>query len=376
MDGTNASGQDGRALGFVEDFLREQERTLALGSAAQLEAEAMKYEPERPATLCQELISFPSPLEPSATSYQGFAGGHRKHSPGLSVFSPAWVNTMQEAMALLIGVSNFLARLFEQLAPIARFLSSPKVQEFAKGMMAFAALMEEHEGDQRTVILAIASYKVGHRADTRRLDSLLRTKLEEDISRHGGDGGEMPLSYFWQLLNHYEARALRAAQITCTDDEAGEIRSQMRSFPSLDAAIASLAGAGETKEQARLREIKSAAYVEQTAGLNGKEKVNRVSGRIRREGPERPDEPGLVTSSDPNHLTRHSDVLELAAFAERQHLAAMACKAGLSTQEWESLRCAAVLGNQDAAAMLGRTPGQVAQEKHRALKKLRAVASA
>jgi len=66
---------------------------------------------------------------------------------------------------------------------------------------------------------------------------------------------------------------------------------------------------------------------------------------------------------------------ELATFFDNEELRSLIKKAGLSAQELEVFRLSAELKNKEIAEKLGRSQNQVAQEKFRAMQKLRRVAS-
>jgi DNA-binding CsgD family transcriptional regulator len=69
-----------------------------------------------------------------------------------------------------------------------------------------------------------------------------------------------------------------------------------------------------------------------------------------------------------------SEEQELAAFFDQEYLRSLLKKAGLSAQELEVFRLCADLTNKEIAARLDRPQNQVAQEKFRAMQKLRQAA--
>jgi|SRR5215218_4852035 len=69
-----------------------------------------------------------------------------------------------------------------------------------------------------------------------------------------------------------------------------------------------------------------------------------------------------------------SEEHELAAFFDQEYLRSLLKKAGLSAQELEVFRLSADLTNKEIAARLDRPQNQVAQEKFRAMKKVRQAA--
>ena len=69
-----------------------------------------------------------------------------------------------------------------------------------------------------------------------------------------------------------------------------------------------------------------------------------------------------------------SEEQELAAFFDQEYLRSLLKKAGLSAQEFEVFRLSADLTNKEIAARLDRPQNQVAQEKFRAMQKLRQAA--
>ena len=86
---------------------------------------------------------------------------------------------------------------------------------------------------------------------------------------------------------------------------------------SVDLALEALSERGQSREQVLREMIPGVAYVEQdnpSPGSNS-ELPGRVANQIRREGLERPDDPGKVFAPVPEGLLEHADELELATFA-------------------------------------------------------------
>ena len=86
---------------------------------------------------------------------------------------------------------------------------------------------------------------------------------------------------------------------------------------SVDLALEALSERGQSREQVLREMIPGVAYVEQANPWPGsKSKLpGRIANQIRREGLERPDDPGKVFAPGPEHLLEHADELELATFA-------------------------------------------------------------
>ena len=204
-------------------------------------------------------------------------------------------------------------------------------------------------------------------------DSLLTVKIRERASKEG----KLPLSTLLGLLDHHKARLHRPSRSE-VEAEASEIRRGIKvGYASIRESIDRLAGQNQDRERVLHDEIPGAAYVERASLVDGQKLPGKVADRLRKEALERPDNPSTVSTPGHEYLSQLVDEVAdehtfLLAFAERERLAKAACDAKLSQQELESWFCANRYGNKEAAELLGRSANQVAQEKARANKKLRA----
>jgi hypothetical protein len=116
------------------------------------------------------------------------------------------------------------------------------------------------------------------------------------------------------------------------------------------------------------------AFVEDQHGDVPLRKVGgKVTDAIRHEAFESVGDPYRTAVYDPSWWERQGEDDGLLAFMQRERLAREVHDAGLSEQEMESWMFSIILeSNEDAADLLGRSPGQVAVEKSRAKEKLQA----
>jgi hypothetical protein len=196
---------------------------------------------------------------------------------------------------------------------------------------------------------------------------------------------EFPKARRWPLLGLRDAlrshrkRWRKAAEAERVPERNAAVRKGIKRFESVDLALDRLAfkaqrhtAEGQTHEDVLEEMIPGIAYVERAELQSDDQVASKVANQIRREGLERPDDPGKVFAPGPDGLTKHTDELELFAFAQRELLAHKVHEAGLSRQEAESWMYSILLGSdKKAAAVLGRPANQVAQEKLRAKRKLR-----
>ena len=187
------------------------------------------------------------------------------------------------------------------------------------------------------------------------------------------DIGELDLWEVWEHVEHHRAQLQSRNSGKDTLEEVPSIRLGIKKYGSVDLALDALAVQGQKCEQVLREMIPGVAYVEQrNLPPDSKDKLpGRVASQIRREGPEQPHDRGKVFSADLEVLAGFADEVELAIFELREELAQKVNEANLTTQEAESWVAAVVLGNEEAATVLGRSENQVAQEKHRANKKFR-----
>ncbi len=264
--------------------------------------------------------------------------------------------------------------------PLAKTVVSGIVQPIIESLFRVVLPRE-----MRAISEMIIAYREGD-------DALLRALVEEHVGRRPDaffivalkgnftHADKMLIDDFLSLLaRHRErlkhrgglARSRRRAQDRLRTEEIQEIRSGVKKFPSVDLALKALAAEGQSRDEVLEDMIPGVAYVELTELPPGGNLAGRVASQIRREGIERPDEPGMVYSPGPERLLGHADELELAAFAIRELLARMAEDAGVSEQEWESFVLGTVFDNQIAARIAWRPTNQITQEKFRASNKLR-----
>jgi hypothetical protein len=276
------------------------------------------------------------------------------------------------------AVLNALSSMGEQIASaaqaVSRFLEPllnppPEVAEgvidFVRAMKVFNDAMKAYGGDPEEAIFWVLA--LGHLE--RKPDSFLSTKLKDVLRRDDFD--EMPLSDFWALLNRHKGRLTRDSELESVQRQTAAIRRGIKKYPSVDLALNALATEEQTCDEVLEDMIPGVAYVERSKSPPPAKLPGKVANQIRREGLERPDDPGKVFAPGPEGLLEHADELELATFAVCEQLAHMAEKAGVSEQEWESFVFGTVFGNQEAAEILDRPAKQVGVEKFRASNKLR-----
>jgi hypothetical protein len=202
-------------------------------------------------------------------------------------------------------------------------------------------------------------------------DSLMMVRLKTNDL---GWGGELPLLYLFETLKHHRDRLVRKGEAARIERLAREVRRGIKRYGSVNVALDALRVRGQTREGVLEEVIPGMAYLEREELPPGANLAGRVARQIRREGIEQPHDPGKVFPTDPEHLLIVADELGLAAFGDRELLAREVHKAGLSEQEIESFVFGVLLGNEQAGTVLRRSANQVAQEKFRAITKLRPTA--
>jgi len=192
------------------------------------------------------------------------------------------------------------------------------------------------------------------------------------LALKGKGVGDLSPAEIWEFLDYHEERPGKAVEDQDTQTLVSRIRRGIKLYGSLERALDSLGVKGEDRETTLRKHIPGIAYQVQRESLSDEELAGAVANQIRREGPQQPHDPGKVSSADLEVLAGFAEEVELAIF-ELQELAQKVNEANLTTQEAESWVAAVVLGNKAAATVLGRSENQVAQEKHRANKKVRRV---
>jgi DNA-binding CsgD family transcriptional regulator len=175
-----------------------------------------------------------------------------------------------------------------------------------------------------------------------------------------------------RLLDEHRQRLRRRQEATRVREETATIRRGIRMYDSLDAALDVLAATGERreKEKALLERIPAVTYIKKAISPPNSNIAGRVACAVRREGLERRDHPNLPLEL--KHEPR-DDFLELVSFLEREDLRRDASQAGLSAQERETFDLLLDgYDNTTISVLLDRSATQVRQEKHRALKKIKA----
>jgi hypothetical protein len=300
-------------------------------------------------------------------------------------YPPQWVSAVQQWVGVAAEAANFLSVAGEQVAPVveglarwskrtapvlvraADFVLSPKTVEVIAGLIAFHELVEAHGGDLEAMFVVATKRHLEHAGVVP--DSLLRSKLRQLVMQNGG---QLEISYLMTLIDNHKGRLVRKAEAHSIGKQVEDIRGGIKRFPSVDVALTTLALENQKKEEVLRDMIPGIAQVERQKPLGDVGLSGRVASQIRREGIERPDDPGRVFTPGPDRVVHHADELELAAFADRELVVAKANAAGLTVQEVESWMFSTVLdSNEEAAALLGRPSNQVRQEKFRASNKLR-----
>lgn len=235
----------------------------------------------------------------------------------------------------------------------------------------------------RTELDAFKSYYYGDK-------SVFRSYVKERIGTNSAPirvwlhhhidscGDDLPLGYLPFLLVEYKTRLEQQKFVNGLSRKTREVRQGINTsrYPSVNLALTALSKQGQTPEQVLSENIRGIAYIEAAEPSSRGSLSGRVANQLRREGIERPHETDSVTATDPQYLTRLADEQEFAyehelmAFAHRELIARKRHAAGLSQREWESWALGELLGNQEAAEVLGRSPNQIAQEKHRANRKI------
>lgn len=178
----------------------------------------------------------------------------------------------------------------------------------------------------------------------------------------------------WEVIEYHRKQLENSNKGQDVLNQAPSIRQGIRKYESVNLALDSLSVRGQSREQVLREMIPGVAYVERSKSPPPANLPGKVANQIRREGLERPDDPGKVFALGLDSLLGHADEVdddvELATFAVCEQLAHMAEKAGVSEQEWESFVFGTVFGNQEAAEILDRPAKQVGVEKFRASNKL------
>jgi hypothetical protein len=185
------------------------------------------------------------------------------------------------------------------------------------------------------------------------------------------DIGELDLWEVWEHVEHHRAQLQSRNSGKDTLEEVPRIRSGIKKYGSVDLALDALAVQGQKREQVLREMIPGVAYVEQSnLTPESKDKLpGQVASQIRREGLEWPDEPDKVFSPELETLWGYADYREVQAFALRE----FEIDVDASPQELESWEAAVLLGNSEAAQLLGRSANQIGQEKYRTNAKFRCI---
>src|SRR5215213_3169611 len=203
----------------------------------------------------------------------------------------------------------------------------------------------------------------------------IRVRLHHHIDSCGDD---LPLGYLPFLLAEFKTRLEQQKIAEGLSRKTAEVRQGINTsrYPSVNLALTALSKHDQTREQVLSENIPGVSYIEAAEPSSRASLSGRVANQLRREGIERPYEPGAVLATDPQYLTRLPDEQEFAyeqelmAFAHRELIARKTKDAGLSQRELESWVFGELFGNQKAAEVLRRTPNQIAQEKFRARRKI------
>jgi hypothetical protein len=205
-------------------------------------------------------------------------------------------------------------------------------------------------------------------------DTILAARFSKDVPPvRDADVGTM-IAFSRYLADGHKRRVVRRLAPKVIHRQSTELRQSIKStYRSVEYALSRLARKDETTDDVLRNETPGESYVQAAELPPGANLASATASGIRR-WIERPDRPGLVTSTDvaPDHVLRDVDELELAAFAMRELLERCAHDAGLSRQESESFYFGELFGNTEAAVILNRPAGQIGVEKFRARQKLRA----
>jgi hypothetical protein len=202
----------------------------------------------------------------------------------------------------------------------------------------------------------------------KKADSLFKKRLKDYLA----EGKSLPVPLLLRLLKHHRKRLEVKGGSARVQEQLRELRPGIKRFPSVDLALNHLALKGQNEDEVLEEMIPGVAYVEQEDLPPGANLAGKVASQLRREGMERSDKPGMVFAPGPEHMLEPSaDELELAAFADRELLARKIRDGKLLPRELESLVAGTLLGNKEAAKVLGRAANQIGQEKLRAINKLR-----
>jgi hypothetical protein len=246
---------------------------------------------------------------------------------------------------------------------------TPEIRAAAEAVVAHA------EGDElpmrELVEERVGSMSLVEKRAEKKADSLFKRQLKDYLT----DGKSLPVPVLLWLLEHHRERLERKGDSARLQEQVRELRSGIKRFPSVELALNGLALEGQNEDEVLEEMIPGVAYVEQENLLPGDNLAGKVASQIRREGMERSDKPGMVFAPGPEHLLEHAlehaHELELAAFANHELLARKIHDSELSSREYESFVFGTLLGNKEAAEVLGRPANQIGQEKFRAINKLR-----
>lgn len=257
---------------------------------------------------------------------------------------------------------------------MARILEHP-------GLRAFCDAIEAYENGDESLFWELVERRLG-----RKPDSLTRGRLKSDELPLGED---LPLTLLSEVLHHHKLRLKKREETSRVPKQNAEVRRGIKRFESLDLALDRLAVQGQTHEEVLTREIPGAAYIE------GYRRPGLVANRIRRDGMERPDKPGLVSAtgdvSEPSSdikssgtkklrsektkavIVHRDDGAELEEFIVREDTLTDLREAGCSPNEVQVFYLAVYLEmrHKEIAVVLGRDENQVKQEMHRAREKMR-----
>jgi hypothetical protein len=131
------------------------------------------------------------------------------------------------------------------------------------------------------------------------------------------DIGDLDEIETWKIIEYHRTQLERRNKGQDVLNRAPSIRQGIRKYESVNLALDSLSVRGRSREQVLREMIPGVAYVEQANPWPGSKSklAGRIANQIRREGLERPDDPGKVFTLGPEGLLEHADELELATFA-------------------------------------------------------------
>ena len=242
---------------------------------------------------------------------------------------------------------------------------TPEVRTAAEAVVAHA---EGNESPMRELVEErVGSMRLVEKRAEKKADSLFKKRLKDCLA----EGKSLPVPRLLRLLKHHRERLEEKGGSAHVQEQVRELRSGIKKFPSIDLALKHLALKGQNEDEVLEEMIPGVAYVEQEDLPPGDNLAGKVASQIRREGMERSDKPGMVFAPGPEHMLEPaSDELELAAFVDRELLARKIRDGELSSRERESFLFGTLLGNKEAAKVLGRPANQIGQERFRAMNKL------